>query len=679
MADTKTATYAIRFDSNAKQVGSEGSQSLDQLGASVGRAKENIRTLAAAMGGLKGSSDAVKSARESLKAQLDAERSAVTAGSLALLKQGTSYEQLAAKEKLATSEAAKFRKEQELAAKQQEAKAKEKEAEELTKLAASLRAAGGPTQDLRERFKTLGEAFSTSAGRMALFVAGTAALVTAIADVASTIAGAAVSLGRWILESSNAARTANVVREAWTGSAISAQHLGNQLDALARKVATPKAELQELAGSIVRATNGTRLSGQGMVDTFNAVAQASAAMGQQAGAAIEDIIKRSARFGRVSINPFELQGTGIKQQDVAGELAKRLKIGVGQAQLALMQGRVKVDDAAAALRAAVEKRFGKINASKMLDLGTIVDKAKEAIAGLTKDVHLEPLLVAFKSLASLFDTTTVGGKNLKILVTFIGNNLVSAFAKAAPIARTFFLHLELGALQIAIAIARARNQIQAALGGMGKDFDLAGAASTYFGHTVNGVVKPIVSTIEIMARVIRIAITGWKNLAGAVDSAKARFTGFVELGKNVVDGIIEGIETGIAKVKDTVGNLADEVKNAFKLALGIASPSVVFEGYGKQTAAGYRKGLEGGTPEAQGAADRMAPGPPPAAPAPAGQGAAKGRGAPAPIHVTVQINVQGGGDVATSLAAPNFVRDLTRALEEAMTAAGLPMQTQAAP
>src|ERR1700691_575246 len=148
MADEKSATYSIRIETEARSV-EAGAASLDQLKASLGASMDASKLLGAAMRGLKGSSDEVKDARAQLKAQLEAERGAVTQGTLALLKQGTSYEQLAQKERLAAQELGKLQKEQEKA----KADALAKSVEQLK---ASLSAAGGPVEDVRGRVKTLG-------------------------------------------------------------------------------------------------------------------------------------------------------------------------------------------------------------------------------------------------------------------------------------------------------------------------------------------------------------------------------------------------------------------------------------------------------------------------------------------------------------------------------------------
>ena len=680
MADSggKVATYSIRFDSNAVETGKEGAASLEELKGSVGRSQEAIKTLSSAMRGLKGSSDEVKGAREQLKAQLEGERGALTAGTLALLKQGTSYDQLAAKEKAATAAAAKLRAEHE----KHDAK---KAAEEQLAATKAISAAGGPVSALRDKVTQLREAFSTSGGQMALFATAAAGIVAAIVAVGSAIASAAVDLGRWILETVNAQRNMALMREAWSGNATNAAHLGNQLDALAKKISTPKEQLNDLAGSLTRALSGTRVSGQGIVDTFNAVAQASAAMGDQAGKALEDIITRSKQFGRVSIGAFELQGTGIKRQDVAAQLAKNLHVGINDALLALATGRVKVDDAAKALREVVERRFGEVNAKKLISLESTLQKFKENLAGLTSGVHMEGLLRSLSKVGEMFSSSTITGQALKTIITTIGNILGGGFEGRLPVLQTIFLYTELAVLKTLIALKKFGKAI-GDLTGSKEGIDIIGIGFSNAAAQAKGFADMADAAGRRIEDVVQLARDFSNAWTGATDKVTEAWSNFKDLGAQLVEGVINGIGAGVQRVKDTVVNLAETVKNAFKDALGIHSPSMVFEGYGKHTATGYERGVDKGAGKAQDAVERMTPQAPAAGAQAAAPGAGRGRpgpsaGAPAGgvhVHIHVPPGAQ-GAEVAKQLTAPNFLRDLTRAVEEALTMNGLPMQKGATP
>lgn len=63
-------------------------------------------------------------------------------------------------------------------------------------------------------------------------------------------------------------------------------------------------------------------------------------------------------------------------------------------------------------------------------------------------------------------------------------------------------------------------------------------------------------------------------------------------GKDVIRGFIDGIKSMAGSLGDAVGGLASGVKNVVTGALGIGSPSKVFEQYGKWTVEGFVRGLK---------------------------------------------------------------------------------------
>lgn len=65
-----------------------------------------------------------------------------------------------------------------------------------------------------------------------------------------------------------------------------------------------------------------------------------------------------------------------------------------------------------------------------------------------------------------------------------------------------------------------------------------------------------------------------------------------DVGKNIVKGLINGLNSMIETVKNTAANIAKGVQDKFKNLMGIHSPSLVFKGYGIDTGKGYINGLE---------------------------------------------------------------------------------------
>jgi hypothetical protein len=64
------------------------------------------------------------------------------------------------------------------------------------------------------------------------------------------------------------------------------------------------------------------------------------------------------------------------------------------------------------------------------------------------------------------------------------------------------------------------------------------------------------------------------------------------IGKNILEGLVSGLEAGWDWVFEKVSWVADKIKSVFKKALDINSPSRVFKGYGINTMEGYGDGVE---------------------------------------------------------------------------------------
>jgi hypothetical protein len=667
----KTATYSVRVDSNAKEVGGEAAAALEKLRGSVSGSMQSLKEYSATLRSLRGPSDEVKAAKEQLKAKIEAERSAISAGNLELLKAGTSYEKLAEQTKKAAAEAKRYQEEM-------KAKAAEEQRQKIDALEKSLKSAGGPVQELRERFDKLKSTFTTGAGAIAAVVTVAALAGAALVDLTRKVIDIGIEFGRWIIESADAARSANLLREAWTGSATNAAHLGHQIDELAGKVPIARDKLNEMSGAIVKALNNSRVSGAGIVDTFKAVAGASAAMGDEVGRKLQEIVERAKNTGRVQIGLFELQGTGVSRDKIAQQLAKGIGVSTQAALSALAQGRVKVNDAAKAIREVVEQRFGEINARKLLSLDSQLQRFKDNLAKIGKDVAIEGLLKNVAELGKLFDVNTKSGQALHAIVTTIGNAIGKGFSdQHIAQVKELFERGELAALKLLVLVYKVDNAIGSVFG---KDWKgkIFGGAIANAEHEMNGFIRMLERANDLIDRLSGGGATQkskGSSFGGGVDPKDLGASG-KKAGGAMADGVAAGIRSGAENVKGAAGGLATDVKKAFADALGIKSPSKVFQKYGQDTAAGYERGVEGGSRGAQRAVDRMAPEPK----AGGAGGAATGQGrasAPtpraAPVHI--EVNIQAGEKAAQQLSEPQFLAGLTKAISDALTGAGLPVQT----
>lgn len=86
--------------------------------------------------------------------------------------------------------------------------------------------------------------------------------------------------------------------------------------------------------------------------------------------------------------------------------------------------------------------------------------------------------------------------------------------------------------------------------------------------------------------------TNWdKSWNSLIDTLKELPQKFLNYGKNIVQGLIDGINKGIESAKKSVGGLAKAILDKFTTDTGINSPSKVFKGYGGYIVEGLANGI----------------------------------------------------------------------------------------
>lgn len=82
----------------------------------------------------------------------------------------------------------------------------------------------------------------------------------------------------------------------------------------------------------------------------------------------------------------------------------------------------------------------------------------------------------------------------------------------------------------------------------------------------------------------------WNSLVDTIKNLPAKF---LDYGKNIVQGLIDGINKGIENAKKTAGGLAKAIIDKFTTDTGIHSPSKVFEQFGIYIDQGLANGITG--------------------------------------------------------------------------------------
>lgn len=101
--------------------------------------------------------------------------------------------------------------------------------------------------------------------------------------------------------------------------------------------------------------------------------------------------------------------------------------------------------------------------------------------------------------------------------------------------------------------------------------------------------------------------TNWDNAWNSlVDTLKALPKKFLDYGKNIVQGLIDGINKGIENAKKTVGGLAKAIIDKFTTDTEIHSPSALFERFGKFIDQGLANGITTALPYVEQAMTNLA-------------------------------------------------------------------------
>ncbi len=106
---------------------------------------------------------------------------------------------------------------------------------------------------------------------------------------------------------------------------------------------------------------------------------------------------------------------------------------------------------------------------------------------------------------------------------------------------------------------------------------------------VQNIINGCIAIFRGVGTILHVVVQGWiiifkglGNLAGTL----------FNIGKNIVEGLINGIKSMFGHVGSVIGNLASKIADGFKSFLGINSPSRVFSNYGKSLGEGLIQGID---------------------------------------------------------------------------------------
>ncbi len=307
---------------------------------------------------------------------------------------------------------------------------------------------------------------------------------------------------------------------------------------------------------------------------------------------------------------------------------------------------------------AAKLKFGPDFAKQLLSIDNQTARLKRSITTLFSGLKIEALLEGLSKIVDLFDKNSASANAIKAVFESLFQPVVDGLTAIIPKAIATFIQLEILALKALIMI----KPYGAVLEAIGIGFLILGAI-------VAGIVVLFVAGFALMAGALALVLGGPWLLGDAFDSLGATikesigsafdwFTAKVdavmaflsgislsEIGTAMIDGLVAGILGAGPKVLGAITGIATGAISAAKNALGIASPSKVFEGIGANTAEGMAGGVDDGAPDVQSSMTSMVD---PTAAAGAASGAAPAATAGG---ATYYVTVQGGGDAQSNVEA----------------------------
>lgn len=345
----------------------------------------------------------------------------------------------------------------------------------------------------------------------------------------------------------------------------------------------------------------------------------------------------------------QLSEAGVNVDDVYSELSKRLGKTRDEVMKLKEAGKIKADDAIAAIQASIAKRTGG-------DPGAVAGKAPKTAAESwerLKQKFFDMVNMDFGPLTAFLDRLEQaldgeGGQALasafeeiasaagEILDSFTTEDLVSGMKGAAEVVKSIA-----DSLRDIAALSRAVN---GTLGDTGTIATLTGVWGA-----LKGIGKALLSTILGPLAFLGDAIDVVAGIGTAFTEAvlwiKAQAPVWLEaalsLGQSVIDGIMAGISAAAGALYDQVAGVGASVRQAFGDAIGEGSPARAFIPAGVAIDQGVGVGVEQGESALRAQVAGMA-------------ASAKGAAAGAVVNRSVVNNSTRGGDRNVTIHSTAF-------------------------
>ncbi len=431
--------------------------------------------------------------------------------------------------------------------------------------------------------------------------------------IAATIAVAAIgALAAALYEGVAAAISINQQRDALRstfdalgGGAGAGDKTLAMLDKLGKTLPFTTDQLGKWAKSLMTAG----LQGPELEKAINAVASATAIMGETGGAAADKLIKKlteaAATGGKVKIDKGML-----KQLAASGVSAKALadELGTTPDKLA------KMNLSAKQLGDAMQNALIKHGKGPLEDLaltwssisGKLADGFKSLFTDLGPDV--KAFMSEVKSLFAEFDKGSTAANGAKGVVTSVLGTILKTATKVVNGIHIGFLQLYLIWLKASAALKPISDKLKELLpagSGVAILVGILKGLAVVFAVIAVAVIIALIPLMLLAAAVIAVGYAIYAVGSAIVDAVSwlmdlGQAAG--EAGINFVEGLINGIGSMASALISAVVGLAGSAVDALASALHLGSPSKLTMKMGGFTTQGLADGIESGTDDVHAAA-----------------------------------------------------------------------------
>lgn len=444
---------------------------------------------------------------------------------------------------------------------------------------------GGAGKEVASAEKEIGEAAGTAAprlGAMAKAVSGVAVAIVGTVAATALLATGFAALGA---ETSEAKGDVTRSLELLYGSQEAAENTYRAIEGITSRVAMSQSRALELSDTLIKAGE---VNGDRMIRSIEAIGKAEAAR-KGAGQVLEGVITRASSTKMFSISRQELRAVGLSYRDMAQEISKQTGKGVAETEIMLRTGGVRVKEGLDALSKVVDSKLGALADRKFMTVGNQTERLKDNFKRLFEGFDTGPFARALKKIADLLDESSSSGSALRTFLKAAFDDIGKVVEWLAPYVSLFFDGMTLAALKVYNALYPLRKALKDTFGGDNgtQDFQnvmlsLADDIGTFAGKAAN-----------FLADLIRNWDALWQTFDEIMsDPLHALAEGAGDLGKMIIDGLIDGLKSGVGAVGDAFKNMAHSGLSSFKEVLGIHSPSKVMAEQGEFLNEGLAQGVE---------------------------------------------------------------------------------------